>query len=304
MSTVILIGFGMIFLALFIGFAAIGGLTRESTGVNRSIAVLEAITAAPEEMTRELDASFSDRVLFPLLARSQQLGRRLTPEDASDRIREKLELAGNPLGWTVERVMAGKVVGFGAALVVSLILSLLMGLSFLPTLGFVVVASLAGYMAPNMYLHQQTYDRVGEAPARAPRRHRPAHHLRGVRPRLRRRLRPGGAEHGRPAVRGVRPHAAGDADRTRSLRGAALAGRADQPRRPALVRQRHGAGRRLRHPRGSGAPGAVLGDPGQASPVGRGAGPEGAREDPGAADLLHPAVPVHRRARAGGHLRS
>ncbi len=160
MSTVLLIGFGMIFVSLFIVFAAIGGLTRESHGVNRSIAVLEAITAAPEEMTRELDASFADRVLFPLLARSQQMGRRLTPEDASDRIREKLELAGNPLGWTVERVMAGKVVGFGAALVVSLILSLIMGLSFLPTLGFVVVASLAGYMAPNMYLYQQTYDRA------------------------------------------------------------------------------------------------------------------------------------------------
>jgi len=158
-STVVLIAFGLIFLALFIGLAAIGGFTRESTGVNRSIAVLEAITAAPVEMTRELDASFADRVLFPLLARSQRMGRRLTPEDASDRIREKLELAGNPFGWTVERVMAGKVVGFGAALVVSLILSLLMGLSFLPTLGFVVVASLAGYMAPNMYLHQQTYDR-------------------------------------------------------------------------------------------------------------------------------------------------
>ena len=154
-----MIAFGLIFLALFIGLAAIGGFTRESTGVNRSIAVLEAITAAPVEMTRELDASFADRVLFPLLARSQRMGRRLTPEDASDRIREKLELAGNPFGWTVERVMAGKVVGFGAALVVSLILSLLMGLSFLPTLGFVVVASLAGYMAPNMYLHQQTYDR-------------------------------------------------------------------------------------------------------------------------------------------------
>ena len=49
-STVILIGFGMIFVALFLGFAAIGGLTSESTGVNRSIAVLEALTAAPEEM--------------------------------------------------------------------------------------------------------------------------------------------------------------------------------------------------------------------------------------------------------------
>jgi tight adherence protein C len=159
MSAVILVGFGMIFISMFIVFAAVGGLTREQSGVNRSIAVLEALTAAPEEMKSELDASFSDRVLFPLLARSQALGRRLTPEDASDRIREKLELAGNPFGWTVERVMAGKVVGFGGALVASLVLSLLLGFSFIPTLGFVVVASLVGYMAPNMYLYQQTYDR-------------------------------------------------------------------------------------------------------------------------------------------------
>jgi tight adherence protein C len=159
-SIVVLVGFAMVFIAMFIVFAAVGGLTHEEKGVNRSIAVLEALTAAPEEMKRELDASFADRVLFPLLARSQALGRRLTPEDASDRIREKLELAGNPFGWTVERVMAGKVVGFAGALVVSLVLSLLMGLSFVPTLGFVVVASLAGYMAPNMYLYQQTYDRA------------------------------------------------------------------------------------------------------------------------------------------------
>ena len=99
-------------------------------------------------------------MLFPLLARSQRMGRRLTPEDASERIREKLEMAGNPAGWTVERVMAGKVVGFAIALVVSLVLALLMGIGFLPTLGFVVLASLAGYMAPNMYLYQQTYDRA------------------------------------------------------------------------------------------------------------------------------------------------
>jgi tight adherence protein C len=159
MNLILPIGFALIFVALFLVFASVGGLTRESTGVNRSLAVLDAITAAPEEMKAELEPSFSERVLFPLLARTQRLGRRFTPEDASDRIREKLDLAGNPRGWTVERVMAGKVVGFGAALVVSLMLSLLMGLGFLPTLGFVVLASLAGYMAPNMYLYQQTYDR-------------------------------------------------------------------------------------------------------------------------------------------------
>jgi tight adherence protein C len=153
------LAFGMIFLALFLVFAAIGGLTKERAGVGRSIAVLEALTSAPDEMKGELDSSFTERVLFPLLSRTQSMGRRLTPEDASERIREKLELAGNPFGWTVERVMAGKVIGFAAALVVSLTLALIMGLSFLTTLGFVVIVSLAGYMAPNMYLYQQTFDR-------------------------------------------------------------------------------------------------------------------------------------------------
>ncbi len=160
MSPVVIIAFALIFVALLLDFGAVGGIFKEQAGVNRSIAVLEALTSAPDEMKGELDQSFSDRVLFPLLARSQRMGRRLTPEDASERIREKLEMAGNPSGWTVERVMAGKVVGFAIALVVSLVLSLLMGLGFLPTLGFVVLASLVGYMAPNMYLYQATYNRM------------------------------------------------------------------------------------------------------------------------------------------------
>jgi len=160
MSPVVIVAFALIFLALLLVFGAVGGFFKERAGVNRSIAVLEALTNAPEEMKGELESSFADRVLFPLLARSQAMGRRLTPEDASERIREKLELAGNPRGWTVERVMAGKVVGFAVALVVSLVLALLLGAGFLPTLGLVVVASLAGYMAPNMYLYQQTYDRA------------------------------------------------------------------------------------------------------------------------------------------------
>jgi tight adherence protein C len=158
-SLILPLGFVMIFAALFLVFASVGGIHKEREGVGRSIAVLEALTAAPDEMKGELDSTFTDRVLFPLLARTQSLGRRLTPEDASERIREKLEKAGNPFGWTVERVMAGKVVGFGGALVVSVILSLLMGLGFLAMLGFVVLASLAGYMAPNFYLYQQAYNR-------------------------------------------------------------------------------------------------------------------------------------------------
>lgn len=161
MSTLVMIvGVGSIFVALFLSFALIGGLSSEQSGVNRSLAVLDALTAAPDEMKQELEAPFADRVLAPLLGRAQGLGRRLTPEDANVRIREKLELAGNPGGWTVDRVMAGKVVGFAAFLLISLVLTVLMGLSFAVALLACVGASLAGYMAPNMYLYQKAHDRA------------------------------------------------------------------------------------------------------------------------------------------------
>jgi tight adherence protein C len=155
-------GIALIFVALVTLIAALALSPRGDVGVNRSMAVLEALTAAPQEMKKELDAPFNERVLLPLLARAQGLGRRLTPADANERIHEKLELAGNPPGWTADRVASGKVVGFFGALGISLVLSLLMGLSFLPTLGFVMATSVAGYMAPNMFLYQKAYDRSGK----------------------------------------------------------------------------------------------------------------------------------------------
>ncbi len=149
-----------IFGGLFVAFAAIGGLTAEVPGVNRSLSVLEALTNAPEQMRNELDLPFADRVLSPLLHRVQGLTRKLTPADSSDRIRLKLELAGNPPGMTVERVNGLKVLGFGGALVGSIVVSMIMGLSLMVTLLFVMAVSLAGYLAPNMYLYQRAYDRA------------------------------------------------------------------------------------------------------------------------------------------------
>jgi tight adherence protein C len=156
----LLAGVVCIFGGLFVAFAAIGGLTTETPGVNRSLSVLEALTTAPQQMRDELDLPFVDRVLAPMLARVQGLTRRLTPADAGDRIRQKLDLAGNPPGMTVERVNGLKVIGFGGALVASLALSMVMGLSMVVTLVFVIGASLAGYLAPNLYLYQRAYDRA------------------------------------------------------------------------------------------------------------------------------------------------
>jgi tight adherence protein C len=159
-SMVMLVGVACIFLAVFLVLAALSAGAKETGGINRSLEVIEAFTSAPKELKGDLDASFSDRVLLPLLARAQGIGRRLTPEDGNQRLHEKLEAAGNPPGWTVDRVASGKVVAFVAALLVSLMLSIIMGLSFVVTLLFVMGASVAGYMAPNMYLYQRAYERA------------------------------------------------------------------------------------------------------------------------------------------------
>jgi len=157
---ILVLGAVMVFVALFIVFAAVGGLQSETRGVNRSLAVLEAMTSAPTEMTKEIDKSFGERVLEPLYDRANKLGRRITGADAADRIRHKLDLAGNPPGWTVDRVGAGKIVGAVAGVGVSFMLALLMGVSFTVLVVIVAGGTFVGFMGPNFYLYQLGYDRA------------------------------------------------------------------------------------------------------------------------------------------------
>lgn len=154
-----LLGVVLIVAALVL-LAAATTTDAEASGVGKSLAVLRAMTDAPQELTTEVDRPFSERVLEPLQARVLGLGRRLSGADSAERIRRKLDLAGNPTGWDVDRVVAGKVVGAVAGLVTGLGVALLLGLS-IPVLVVVVVAGLAlGFLAPGLYLYQKAYDRT------------------------------------------------------------------------------------------------------------------------------------------------
>ena len=158
MTLLLVMGLALVVLSLVLLGAALGDGT-EGRGVTRSLAVLEAMTNAPKELTQELDRPFSERVLQPLHERTLRLGRRLSGGGAGDRIRRKLELAGNPPGWSVDRVLSGKVLGavagFGIALVFSLMLGSSLSIRVVVVLGGLVV----GFFAPNLYLYQKAYDR-------------------------------------------------------------------------------------------------------------------------------------------------
>ncbi|MDP3968410.1 MAG: type II secretion system F family protein [Nocardioides sp.] len=163
MTPVLLLGIVCIFGGLLLGLTAAGALTRETPGVNRSLAVLQALTAAPEAMrTQELDTPFKQRVVEPLLGRALQVGRRFTPADGNDRLRAKIERAGNPPGWTIDRVVALKVVGLVAGVVAGLLVAAVFSVGLAPTLAIVIIAALAGYQAPNMYLYQKGFDREAQ----------------------------------------------------------------------------------------------------------------------------------------------
>jgi tight adherence protein C len=154
MTILLILGGVMVIVAIVLASAASGVTSsgRAATGIDRSVAVLEAMTGAPAELTKEIDRPFSDRIMEPLQAKAVAVSRRLSGSDATERIRKKLDVAGNPEGWTVERVLAGKVIGAISLFLISLALTAVMGTSFTTRVVMVVGATLKGFLGPNFYL--------------------------------------------------------------------------------------------------------------------------------------------------------
>jgi tight adherence protein C len=152
----LIFGLGLlgIFASLGIALTIIGVTTQEKRAVNRSLAAMDALTSAPAEMQQELHRPFSERVIEPALARLSKLSRRLAPSEGAERIQHRLDVAGNPSGWTVERVQGLKLVGFIVMLIVSLGLTMLLGLSLVTTLVVCVGLSMLGFALPNIVIHQ------------------------------------------------------------------------------------------------------------------------------------------------------
>jgi tight adherence protein C len=161
-TALLLVGIAGIFVALVLSLAAIGVFTNEARGVSKSLAVVEAFSAAPTSMQKELEPSFQDRVMTPMLDRFVKLGKTITPADFADRIRKKLDVAGNPPGWTVDRVASLKFVGLVGGAAAGLLFALMLGVGFAPLVAVVAGGAVVGYFGPNMYLYQKGYDRTAQ----------------------------------------------------------------------------------------------------------------------------------------------
>ena len=159
-NVLLVLGLAGVFLALAIALATVGVITSERHQVSRSLSAMLAITTAPAPMANELNQPFADRIVAPAMVRFTEIGRRFAPSDQVVRIRHRLELAGSPAGWDVDRVIAVKMLGAIAGLALGIALPLAFGAGFLSVLGFAVVLSVTGFYAPNLTLYQVAYNRT------------------------------------------------------------------------------------------------------------------------------------------------
>jgi len=161
MTILLVLGAAFVIIALVLVSVAVGSTAsgRALGGVDRSVALIEALSGAPTELAKDLDEPFADRIMAPLQARAAKLARRMSGADAPERIRHRLDLAGNPEGWTVERVQAGKVIGVIAMFLISVALTSLIGVSLTIQILLVATATTVGWFGPNLYLYQKVYDR-------------------------------------------------------------------------------------------------------------------------------------------------
>lgn len=149
---VLMFGAVLLCLAMTLGLSIIGVATSERRGVARSVAAIQALDSAPEALKSELEKPFAERVLGPLGDRFVSLGRKFARADTASKLQYKLDIAGNPPAWDVNRIMGLKVLGLGAFGVLGFLYMLGLGWPLMRlVVGTGLVASF-GYVLPNILL--------------------------------------------------------------------------------------------------------------------------------------------------------
>jgi tight adherence protein C len=161
-SPLLAAGLALVFLAIVLAITASGvfaeGIPR--SGVARSLAAVEAIQRPRRDLReRDLDRPFTERVLDPMTVWFTRIGRRFTPEDRIGRIRRRLDLAGNPVGWDSDRVLGLKALAALVGALLGLVVPPILGLGAVITVVLVVLCCAVGWVSPSLWLYQVGYDR-------------------------------------------------------------------------------------------------------------------------------------------------
>lgn len=152
-ATLLLLGGGLLVLtgATFALSLAVGSAERR--GVAGSLALIRALETAPQEAAVSADESFTRGVVAPFTERFAQAGRRLTRSGAAERLQYRLDVAGNPPGWNVERIIGAKVLGLAVLGGVTFLYGMALGAAPVKVVLLAAGLSAAGFLLPNLLLY-------------------------------------------------------------------------------------------------------------------------------------------------------
>jgi tight adherence protein C len=148
----LLMGAGLLFAALVLALSIVGVLTSERRAVARSVAAVQAINSAPSIIAEELERPFAERVIAPLGGRLVGVGRKITRADTASKIAHRLDIAGNPPAWDVNRIIGLKVLGLGVFGVLGFLFCLSRGVTIDRVLLYTAGSGAFGYLLPNLLL--------------------------------------------------------------------------------------------------------------------------------------------------------
>jgi tight adherence protein C len=123
---------------------ALGGQrSRVATGVNQ-------IAKFYGQQAPGRPAAVPQRQIRPLQERFRALVARLLPGTSQARLRHRLDIAGNPAGWSIERILAYK----AAAAVFVAAFGYVLGTGHVGrTLAFALLGGIAGFFVPNLLVY-------------------------------------------------------------------------------------------------------------------------------------------------------
>ena len=145
--TVLYVGAGLLALALVAVVLVIAASSAGPTGVAKSLALIDQTVT--DRTVARTDLPARERLVEPLFERTKSLAFALSPSGTAERLAAMLDRAGNPKGWSVERVMGAK----GTALLFGLLLGFLYAGFTLRALLISVLAAAALFYLPDLLVY-------------------------------------------------------------------------------------------------------------------------------------------------------
>jgi len=148
----LLLGGVLVFVAVAVVLSTATAAAGERTATARSLTIVRSLGTDLAPGESETDRPFAERVLAPLSGRLVSLGRRLTRADTAERLRHRLDVAGNPPGWDVPRIIGAKALAMVLLGALGAVYVLGHGTAFPKSALVVAAAGGLGFVLPNILL--------------------------------------------------------------------------------------------------------------------------------------------------------